>query len=403
MIHVKAFRAKNGNHEVWLARWYVDGRRGSRTLGKVADMDEQQAEKDRDKLEFELRSGEQPTMKPDKMTLGQFRDWRMEVASTKRSGTKRDYRNGLKDLSDLLGLNIQVRDIGRVHMRRLQRRMRDSGKAKSTIAKTLNSLRTSWKVGIEDGLVTTNPFSKHGEQSEERAQRIYSSDEVAAMIQSCPNDWWAMFLRLLATSGLRRTECLRLQWRHIDFEAGTVTVARQDPDTFRAKGKTYPLLAWRAKAKASYRTIPLPTETVTELRRYKLKIGPSEYIFVPLSRLALADELLKAGKLEDDYPLATNRTRSFGPIQQRARVLLAESRKVPVDQVRWTPGSLHDFRDTFLTANKHLPIDVLKRIAGHSTLETTLKYYVSERPEDAAAVRAAVDAAGLANHRIAAG
>ena len=77
--------------------------------------------------------------------------------------------------------------------------------------------------------------------------------------------------------------------------------------------------------------------------------------------------------------------------------------RVPVDQVRWTPGSLHDFRDTFLTANKHLPIDVLKRIAGHSTLETTLKYYVSERPEDAAAVRAAVDAAGLANHRIAAG
>ncbi len=401
MIHAKCYETTNGNHRVHLARWYANGRRGSRTLGKVADMTDEQIEDAMLKLEIEINSDEPPEIKPDKLTLAQFRDWRMALADTARSGTKRDYRIGLKHLVDLLGPNIQVRDIGRVHMRRLQRHMRDSGKAKSTIAKTLNSLRTSWKVGIEDGLVKTNPFSKHGEQSEERAQRIYSADEIAAMIQSCPNDWWAMFLSLLATSGLRRTEALRLQWRHIDFEAGTVTVARQDPDTFSVNGKSYPLLAWRAKADASYRTIPLPKETMTELRRYRLKSGPSEYIFVPLSRLVLADKLLKAGKLEDDYPLATNLTRSFGPIQQRARKLLAESRKVTVDQVRWTPGSLHDFRDTYLTANKHLPVDVLKRIAGHSTLETTLKYYVSERPEDAAAVRAAVDEAGLANHRIA--
>lgn len=348
------------------------------------------------KLEIDINSDEPPEIDAAKLTLGQFMEWRMNIAAKARSGTQRDYKLALQHLVKVVGAGIQVRAIDRVHMRRLQRHLRERGLSNSTVAKTLNSLRVSWNVGLDDELVTKNPFTKHGEKGEAKAQRIYSSDEIAAMVQSCPNDWWAMFLRLLAASGLRRTECLRLQWRHVDFEAGTVTVARQDPDTFTVNGKSFPLLQWRAKAEASYRTIPLPDETMTELRRYRLKSGPSEYIFVTLDRLALADRLLKAGKLADDYPLATNLTRSFRPIQDRARKLLAASRKVPVDQIRWTPGSLHDFRDTYLTANKHQSIDVLTRIAGHSAVKTTMKYYCSDRPEDAAAVREAVKKAGLA-------
>ncbi len=396
MIHAKFYEATNGNHKVHLARWYSNGRRGSRTLGKVADMTEKDLEDAKLALGIELNSDEPPEIDAKNLTLGQFMDWRMGVAARKRSGTKRDYSLALRHLIKLIGPDIQVRAIERVHMRRLQRHLRDRGLSNSTVAKTLNSLRVSWNVGIGDGLMTKNPFVRHGETCEAKAQRIYSSDEIAAMIQSCPNDWWAMFLSLLATSGLRRTEALRLQWRHIDFEAETVAVARQDPDTFSVNGQRFPLLAWRAKVDSSYRTIPLPDETMTKLRRYKLKSGPSEYIFVGLDRLARADELLQAGKLEDDYPLATNLTRSFRPIQAKARKLLAERRKVPVDQVRWAPGSLHDFRDTYLTANKHQSIDVLTRIAGHSTLKTTLKYYLSERPEDAAAVLKAVKLAGLA-------
>ncbi len=47
---------------------------------------------------------------------------------------------------------------------------------------------------------------------------------------------------------------------------------------------------------------------------------------------------------------------------------------------------LHDLRDTYLTSIKGVPIDVLKRIAGHSTLATTLKYYTSPTARDADAV-----------------
>ena len=218
------------------------------------------------------------------MTLAGFVKERMDILAGARSATRRDCQLAFDHLIKVVGANIQVRSIKRAHMRKLQRHLRAKGLSGSTISKTLSSLRTSWNVGIGDDLMTVNPFAKHGEPCEAKTQRIYSSDEIAAMVQSCPSDWWVMFLRLLATSGLRRTEALRLQWKHIDFDAATVTVARQDLGSFKVGAKTYPILAWRAKATASYRTIPLPPETMTHLRRWKLKSGPSEYVFVELDR-----------------------------------------------------------------------------------------------------------------------
>lgn len=396
MIQPKYYATMNGRNEVWLGRWYRDGRRFSRTLGKVADMNERQLEEAEQRLFLEVNGDKATEVEPGKMTLTGFVEWRMDILASARSATRRDCQLAFDHLIKVVGANIQVRAIKRTHMRKLQRQLRANGMAGSTISKTLSSLRTSWNVGIGDDLLTVNPFAKHGETCEAKTQRIYSSDEIAAMVQSCPSDWWAMFIRLLATSGLRRTEALRLQWKHIDFDAATVTVARQDPGTFKVNGKSYPMLAWRAKAKASYRTIPLPPETMTCLRRWRLKSGPSEYIFVGLDRLTRADRLLQAGKLDDDYPLKTSMTRAFNSIQGRAQILLAKQRKVTVDQLNWVHGCLHDFRDTYLTANKHQSIDVLMRIAGHGSMKTTLKYYLSERPGDAADVREAVKLAGLA-------
>ena len=82
-------------------------------------------------------------------------------------------------------------------------------------------------------------------------------------------------------------------------------------------------------------------------------------------------------------------------MQTLARKLLAEQRGVNIDKVPWRVGCIHDLRDTYLTSVKGLPIDVLKRIAGHSDLATTLKYYTSATDRDADDVRAALAASGL--------
>lgn len=166
-------------------------------------------------------------------------------------------------------------------------------------------------------------------------------------------------------------------------------------------GQSYPLLPWTAKAKASDRAIPLPDETVDELQRYKAKAGKSAYLFVGLDRLEALDRKLKAGTLRGNYELCNNVLRDFKVIQRDARKLLAKRRGVAVDKVPWRVGCIHDLRDTYLTSVKRLPIDVLKRIAGHSDLATTLKYYTSGTDRDADDVRAALANSGLTKLRIA--
>ena len=65
--------------------------------------------------------------------------------------------------------------------------------------------------------------------------------------------------------------------------------------------------------------------------------------------------------------------------------------------MKWRIGCIHDLRDTFITGVKgKLSIDVLKRIAGHSDIATTIKFYATATERDAAEVRAAVSASGLA-------
>ena len=66
-----------------------------------------------------------------------------------------------------------------------------------------------------------------------------------------------------------------------------------------------------------------------------------------------------------------------------------------IDEIPWRNGCFHDLRDTYLTSIKTVSVDVLKRLAGHASLATTLKYYTSPTARDADAVRAALAEAGL--------
>ena len=95
--------------------------------------------------------------------------------------------------------------------------------------------------------------------------------------------------------------------------------------------------------------------------------------------------------------------RRFQTIQHHARDLLAKRRGIRTESLPWKIGCLHDLRDTFITGVKGLPLDVLKRVCGHSNVSTTLRYYTAETERDADDVRAALVNSGLAKPRMAAG
>ena len=214
------------------------------------------------------------------------------------------------------------------------------------------------------------------------------------MIEASPSLWWKTFILVAADTGLRKQELENLLWRAVDFDAMVVSVVGRKAGRFEVEGaRTYPILPWTAKAKASYRTVPLTPAAAALLQRLKLKAGHSAYLFLDLPRLAAIDGRLKAGTLHPRADLVNNLSRDFKAIQQRARELLAERRGVPLESVDWPVGTLHDLRRTWCTrVAAAVPMHVVKELAGHANISTTAAFYLATSESDAEKVRSALSA-----------
>ncbi len=146
-------------------------------------------------------------------------------------------------------------------------------------------------------------------------------------------------------------------------------------------------------------SVGLGNTAVAALRRWKLKAGKAVfvgYVFVSLERLGAIDARMRSAAWKPNSDLVNNVLRRFKALQRKGRALLAERREVKVEEVAWREGCIHDLRDTYLTGVKGLPLDVLQRVAGHSDIATTIRFYTMATERDADAIRAAVASSGLA-------
>lgn len=90
--------------------------------------------------------------------------------------------------------------------------------------------------------------------------------DLKAMIAAARDTERPLLLTAI-TTGLRSSELRGLRWRDIDLDGATVTV-RQRADQWGEIGPP--------KSEAGKRTIPVPPELVSELRRWKLRCRPSK-------------------------------------------------------------------------------------------------------------------------------
>ncbi len=396
---VRRKRPRGKVREVWMLRWPDGkGRILAETIGEIGKVTKREAEALRRDKQGKIDCGVIPAHRAARMTLAQLAEHDRESIADLRYKTLLEHDHAVAHAKRVIGCDVPVGRITRADVARLKAAMRDDYRP-ATIDKTVRCLRAIWNRAKRDGLVLDNPFAGDNTKWDPRDSRIFAPEEIEAMMAVAPDDWWRLFVRLLATSGLRLNEALHLRWADVNLIKGTVKVCRHDASRFTIDGRSYPLLAWSAKAKASYREIPLPPETVEELQRWKLKAGKTAftgYLFVDLDRLAAIDRRLEAGTLRPNHDLVNNRLRRFKALQRKARAYLAEQQEVKVQEVPWREGCIHDLRDTYLTGVKGLPIDVLQRIAGHADIATTIRFYTMATERDAEAVRAAVASSGLA-------
>jgi integrase len=241
-----------------------------------------------------------------------------------------------------------------------QRLLRNEGMKETTIATHLRQLKAALSWAVRRGYLRTMPTIEMPKRAKGVSQsmrgRPITGEELDRMLAKVsavrkrePGKWQRL-LKGLSLSGLRLSEALSLSW-----EDGT-------PISVCMAGK-YPVLRIQAEAEKAHCDRLLP-------------IAPEFAEFLLATPEAERDGLVFGIYGEGGKPLSTKRaSRYISAIGKAANVVTnkAESKY----------ATAHDLRRSFGTrwARRVTPA-ILRDLMRHSSIETTMAYYVSQAAED---------------------
>jgi integrase len=236
----------------------------------------------------------------------------------------------------------------------------------STIRQTYTVLRAGLDGAVRDGLLARNPAAAVKRPGVERREaRHLDTAGVGAVLAAAKDSRYHAALVLIASTGLRKGECLGLAWERVDLEAGTLKVAA----TLGRIGDR--LVLSEPKTARSRRTVPLSPAAVALLRKHKA---------------AQAAERLRAANQWQDSGLVFT-TELGKPVDPRnlLRTIEVAAKAAGVEGV-----GVHTLRHSaavaWLEAGVH--IKAVADLLGHSSIAITGDVY-GHTSDDTA--RAAVD------------
>ena len=241
-------------------------------------------------------------------------------------------------------------------IRRLYRKMAESGLKDRSIEYVHTTLRKSLKAAVVDRLINHNPTdgvkplkTPTGAAIESKA---LNPNQVKALLETASESRLEALYMVAIYTGLRRGELLGLKWTDADLNAGTLSVRRSlDVDgTFKTP-----------KNRAAKRTLKLTPRAVDALKTHKMRQNA---------------ERLQAGSRWQDHNLVFPNTlgnpmnagnlyrREFQPRLEKAG-LAGEG------------FTIHSLRHTFATtlAEKGVHPSTAQKMLGHSDIRMTLAIY----------------------------
>lgn len=191
-------------------------------------------------------------------------------------------------------------------------------------------------------------------KSEETELEAITNDDFQKLLGTCEDQRYRVGLMLARNAGLRVGEVRALRWSDIN-EKKNVLVVRGGYDTKRPLG---------SPKSGKPRTVPLSADLLTELKK-----------LMPADTVEWSGNGTILRKLKEDKPLSYWATRDF-------ILKLYERAGVDFPRLPW-----HCLRHAFCTglAEAGVPIHTIKDLAGHASIETTLRYVHSneEAKQDA--------------------
>ena len=178
--------------------------------------------------------------------------------------------------------------------RRPERRRDRRPLSDSTVRNALNPVRSCFSTAVREGKVRHNPTVGAALPSREQVRdddgaevRALTREQLAALLAVVHPTHRAMF-RLLAATGLRVSELIALQWRHLRLD-GSEPCVRVRRGIVR--GRVQP-----PKSRHGRRDVPLDAALVSELRRHRMASewpGEEDLVFPSLAGTPLSPENLR--------------------------------------------------------------------------------------------------------------
>ena len=231
--------------------------------------------------------------------------------------------------------------------------------AKETIMKLKRTLATILAEAKRQRLVEHNFASRdyiapiQGYKKEVKILNDKEAKILANYLHTEPNPRWKIALLTVLFMGLRRGELAGLEWKDIDYENKTMTIARSVQDIIG-----FGLITKEPKTENSKRTISMPDKLIDYLKEYEIWwLNQKKYLG---DRLGNTDRLFCT---EDGTDISPGLFRVW---------LQKTLTKVDLPKV-----TLHSLRHTNITLQLVAGVDMktVSARAGHSKASTTSDFY----------------------------
>lgn len=236
----------------------------------------------------------------------------------------------------------------------------------STIRSTYAVLRLGLDGAVRDGLLARNPAASVQRPGVARKEAAHLDPQrVTELLVAAESSRYHTALLLIATTGLRRGECLGLRWSDVDLDAGVLRVRDM---VQRIDGK---LSTGEVKTDRSRRTIPLSPAVVAMLRRHRVT--------------QLEERMRAANQWTDTGLVFTTELGSVVDPRNLLRVVEAAARRTGLEGIG-AHTLRHSAATAWLEAGVH--IKQVSDLLGHSSVAITGDVYGHGSDQSA---RAAVD------------
>jgi len=343
----------------WSVRWFgSDGKRYSKSFKT-----RKEAERYAEGKQSDVRKGKADP--PPNISLQDFIAEHEKVMNGQVAPqTLYDQVRALRLFSQHVGKNMQLDRIRPRYAESFVASRLASGIKTASANKDIRTLKSIFNLAIEPRgylLPDQNPFRKIKQRKQSlKPIRYVTPQEFQRAISAAPSIWWKALLAAAYTTAARIGEILNLTWSDLDFEHNRLRIVRKEDS------KTLP--GWEPKDHEG-RVLPVPAEVMQLLADLQTDADEGcPYVFVPGRRWKHIQRLQKAGSWNVRQRLINNLNRNFAVLRKLAGV---------------EQFAFHDLRRSCITNwAKHLPVHVVRKLAGHSDIKTTQQYYLSVQEDD---------------------